>query len=94
MKVLLSLQAQQELDDAISYYDLQQENLGNEFKTLIDNTIRNIQASPLLYPVIKKPVHRVVTRRFPYSIFYMIDNIDDIIVILSIAHQHRKPFYT
>jgi len=94
MKILLSLQAQQELDDAISYYDLQQENLGNEFKTLIDNTIRNIQASPFLYPIIKKPVHRVVTRRFPYSIFYMIDSTDDILVILSIAHQHRKPFYT
>jgi len=57
MKILLSLQAQQELDDAISYYDLQQENLGNEFKTLIGNTIRNIQASPLLYPIIKKPFY-------------------------------------
>ncbi len=77
MKILLSLQAQQELDDAISYYDLQQENLGNEFKTLIDHTIKNIQALPLLYPI-----------------FYMIDSTDDIIVILSIAHQHRKPFYT
>jgi plasmid stabilization system protein ParE len=94
MKVLLSLEAQNELDDAMSYYNLQQENLGSEFKTLIHNTIRNIQASPLLYPIIKKPIHRVVTRKFPYSIFYMIDNANDIILILSIAHQHRKPFYT
>jgi len=94
MKVLLSLQAQQELDDAISYYNLQQENLGNEFKLLIDNTIKNIQASPLLYPIIKKSIHRVVTHRFPYSLFYMIDNTEKSIVILSIAHQHRKPFYT
>ena len=28
---------------------------------------------------------------FPYSIFYAIT--DDTILILSLAHQHRKPFY-
>ena len=94
MTVILSLQAEQELEDGIAYYDLQQKNLGNEFKTLIGNTIKNIKAFPLLYPIIKPPVHRVVTRRFPYSIFYLIEKADNVIVILSIAHQHRKPFYT
>ena len=42
MKILLSLQAQQELDDAISYYDLQQENFGNEFKILLSTPIDDI----------------------------------------------------
>jgi toxin ParE2 len=29
--------------------------------------------------------------RFPYSVIYALEN--DELVVLAIAHQHRKPFY-
>ncbi len=44
-----------------------------------------------LYPNIPNDLKRTVLHRFPYSIFYAITN--HTILILSVAQQHRKPFY-
>jgi len=79
--------AQTELEDARAYYNLQQENLGESFKQHIKESVDNIQKYPLLYPKINDDLHRVVVHKFPYSID------DKRIIIISIAHQHRKPFY-
>jgi plasmid stabilization system protein ParE len=91
MKYILSSLASKELEEGREYYDFQKEGLGNEFKKIIKSGIDEIFASPHLYPIVIAPLHRKVISRFPYSIFYRID--EDAIVILSIAHQHRQPFY-
>lgn len=91
MRLELSKLAQQELEDARDYYNLQQENLGERFKKHIKESIDNIRELPLLYPKINGLLHRVVVHKFPYSIFYIVE--ETRIIIVSIAHQHRKPFY-
>ncbi|HIP51133.1 MAG TPA: type II toxin-antitoxin system RelE/ParE family toxin [Campylobacterales bacterium] len=83
--------AQTELEDARTYYNLQQENLGESFKQHIKESVDNIQKYPLLYPKINDDLHRVVVHKFPYSIFYILD--EERVIMVSIAHQHRKPFY-
>ena len=57
----------------------------------VKKTIENIKNFPNLYPNITNDLKRTVLHRFPYSIFYAIT--DNTILILSVAHQHRKPFY-
>ncbi len=91
MKHLLSTLALQELEEGKAYYNLQKDALGDAFEEVVRKSIEDIFSAPYLYPVIEEPVHRKVISRFPYNIFYRVDA--DAIVILSIAHQHRKPFY-
>jgi plasmid stabilization system protein ParE len=83
--------AQTELEDARTYYNLQQEELGERFKEHIKQSIDIIVQLPTLYPKVTDELHRVVVHKFPYSIFYIL--LDERIIIVSIAHQHRKPFY-
>ena len=83
--------AQTELEDARAYYNLQQNSLGERFKEHIKENVDGIALFPRLYPKVTDELHRVVVHKFPYSIFYIL--LDEIIVIVSIAHQHRKPFY-
>ena len=52
MKLEFSQLAQTELEDARTYYNLQQEELGERFKEHIKESIDNIAQSPLLYPII------------------------------------------
>jgi len=92
MKVVLSSLAQAELEDARGYYNLQQKALGERFKEHIGESIDMIARFPLLYPKVTDALHRVVVYKFPYSIYYAI--LDDVVTVVSIAHQHRKPFYT
>ena len=91
MRLEFSELAQTELEDARTYYNLQQEELGERFKEHIKESVDNIAQFPLLYPKVTDELHRVVMHKFPYSIFYVL--FDDRIVIVSVAHQHRKPFY-
>lgn len=91
MKLEFSELAQSELEDARDYYNLQQENLGEGFKRHIKESVENIIQFPTLYPKISNKLHRVVVHKFPYSIFYAL--LEERIIIVSLAHQHRKPFY-
>jgi len=91
MKHVVSKLALQELEESREYYNLQKNGLGDEFAQYIRNSIDTIFETPYLYSVIIAPVHRKVISKFPYNIFYRVD--DEAIVILSISHQNRKPFY-
>ena len=91
MKLEFSELAKLEIEDAKAYYNLQQEDLGKRFKEHIKESVDTIAQFPLLYPKVTDELHRVVVHKFPYSIFYMFSG--ETIVIVSVAHQHRKPFY-
>jgi len=91
MKLRILELAALEIADGQEYYNLQQPKLGDSFKNDVQMAIDNIVSSPELYPQIDDNLRRCVLHRFPYSIFYAIDN--ETIVILSVAHQRRKPYY-
>lgn len=91
MTIEISTLAYSEIEDARVYYNLQQENLGERFKEHIKQSVDSIAQFPMLYPKITDELHRVIVHKFPYSIFYAL--FDEKIVIVSVAHQHRKPFY-
>ena len=91
MKLHILELAALEIEDGQEYYNLQQAKLGDSFKRDVQIAIDNIVASPKLYPPIDGGLRRCVLHRFPYNIFYAID--DDMIIILSVAHQRRKPYY-
>ena len=91
MTLKISQLAFLEIEDAKEFYNLQKPTLGDTFKNDVKKTIENIKNFPNLYPNITNDLKRTVLHRFPYSIFYAITN--DTILILSVAQQHRKPFY-
>lgn len=91
MKLVLSKSASLEIEESKEYYNLQKESLGDEFKRDVKNAIDSIIKLPNLYPNITPNTKRCLLHRFPFSIFYAIK--EDTILILSVAHQHRKPKY-
>ncbi|MEA3354678.1 MAG: type II toxin-antitoxin system RelE/ParE family toxin [Campylobacterota bacterium] len=91
MNLKISKLAKEEIYDGTEYYNLQQSGLGDSFKSDVKQTIINIHQHPKLYPDITTNIKRCVLHRFPFSIFYTIRT--DTILILTVAHQHRKPIY-
>jgi len=87
----ISEYAHSEIDDAREFYNLQKDGLGDDFKYDVFLAITNIATFPNLYPNINTNVKRCLLHRFPYSIFYAIR--EQSVVVLSVAHQHRKPRY-
>ncbi len=92
MKIEFLEAAQTELDEAFNWYETQQLNLGVQFLTEFDAAIRRIVAYPKSYALLGSDnIRRCLIKRFPYGVLYGIDA--GTIVIVAVAHLHRKPNY-
>ena len=63
--------------------------MGNGFLDELERIERFIRFNPLLYPRVEAEIRRASLRRFPYSLFYVIDG--DEVLVLSCFHQQRDP---
>jgi plasmid stabilization system protein ParE len=83
--------ANQEVADAVQWYDQKSEGLGREFLDELDRVVRLVRAYPLMATQIVEEIRRFLFTRFPYSLVYGIDQ--ETIVVIAVAHQHREPRY-
>ena len=91
MKLKISDFAKRELDQAILFYELEQNGLGLRFKKEVRNSIDRVIKHPKAWPFEKGEVRKSFVHNFPYKILYSVQK--DTIIILAISHQHRKPDY-
>lgn len=91
MEVIFSEFALKELNEVYSFYELEIEGLGEKFTDEIVSSTKRISNFAEAFPIITNEVRKCVIRKFPFNLFYSIEK--DFILILSVAHQHRKPFY-
>lgn len=83
--------AEQELNEAASYYNTVSPGLGTTFLDEVERAVKQILEHPEAAPQVNRVVRRKLVRRFPYSVMYSIQT--DTIRILAIANQKRRPFY-
>lgn len=92
MKLRFLILAQQELDDAVAWYNEQSVGLGFDFLDEVDRAVRRTVAFPMSCPEIEHGLRRCLLSRFPYGLIYgMIE--DDSIVVVAVTHLHRLPRY-
>ena len=82
--------AQKDLDDAYQWYQEQNHGLGQEFIRCVDAKLIEISRAPLHHQVVYNDrVHRALTNRFPFSIYFV--NEVEMITVFAILHQRRRP---
>jgi toxin ParE1/3/4 len=81
--------AERELDEAATWYEMQQQGLGREFRQAPDHALDAIQQNPNAYSRVKGVYRRYLLRRFPYGVIYRPRF--DHIRVLSFSHTHRDP---
>lgn len=79
----------QELVDAVEYYESQLPGLSVKFETELDGIIKKIVSNPLLFPNKFKKYREVPLKKFPFVVVYEI--VGDRVVIVSIFHSKRNP---
>jgi plasmid stabilization system protein ParE len=83
--------AEQELNDAANYYNVENTELGKAFLKEIDRVIKFIAEYPEAAPLVNRMVRRKLVKKFPYAVLYYVR--DDRVRILAIMNQKRRPFY-
>jgi len=91
MNVLFNELALIEFRDAVDFYDLEQTGLGKQFEEEIKRSLRRIIRYPAAWSIEKGEIRRYLMHRFPYKLLDSIEEND--ILILAVAHLHRKPEY-
>ena len=82
-------EAAAELEEAGQWYEGRSAGLGLEFARLIRSTFAAIERSPLQFPEAAPGVRRVVMRRFPYAVYFLVDR--DRIAVTAVFHHRRDP---
>ena len=91
MSIRLLEPAQAELDDAINWYAEQAPGLGDAFLLETLKVLKLIEQFPQAWHPLTPEIRRCRLKRFPYSVVYILEA--DGILVLAVAHQHRKPSY-
>jgi len=83
--------AESEIDATYHYYESQDEGLGSQFLDELLHVLKNIKRYPEAWPNFSSRTKRCLCSRFPYGVIYQLRK--DNILIIAVAHLHRKPEY-
>ena len=87
MKLRYTGRAKDDLDVSLAWYERQRIGLGHEFLACIEVAGQSIMKNPEMYRLYYSNFHGCVVRRFPFVIFYTIEETE--IIVHSIFDCRR-----
>lgn len=84
-------EAEEEFREAVHYYENEAPGVGGAFVAEVRRAVRSISENPYASAAVGTGIRRNILKLFPYNILYAIE--PDLIVIVAIAHQKRRPRY-
>lgn len=85
--LVVSSGAARDVAEARAYHA--QRGRAEAFIASVDRAFEQIADRPLMYPIVYESVRRALLRRFPYSVFFVIEG--DRVVVHAVHHQRRDP---
>lgn len=89
MRVIFRLEAEEELTDAVDWYEARSQGLGADLLRCVDACVERIIRQPESYPVVHRGIRMAIVRRFPYLILYRVS--EEVIHVLAVFHGKRDP---
>ena len=86
-ELLVSPDARADLAEAVGRLRDISPQLAARFGGELERIYSSVLEYPHLYPVVYKNFRRGLVRRFPYSVFYVVE--EAAIVIMGVVHQSR-----
>jgi toxin ParE1/3/4 len=92
-KLIFSAQAQQDLKEAKTWYNLQQKDLGKKLIDDVKDVLGSIRINPFYASVKYANIRTAACKTFPYAIHYEIDEHESLVRIVSIFHFSRRAYW-
>jgi len=81
--------AEFDVSEHFEYYEEKREGLGHDLLLCIEEALDKRRRNPLAYRKIHKELRRIPIARFPYRIFYVVQNKN--VVVTAIFHARKNP---
>ena len=89
MRVRLTPETTADVEQIFTWYSERSAALGRDFLGCLSAVMHQLAGFPEIAPAVHSSVRRVLLHRFPYCVFYAIENRD--VVVLGCFHAHRNP---
>jgi toxin ParE1/3/4 len=86
--VLLDSRAEEDIDSAAQWYAEERLELALEFLNAVDAAFDLIAQFPQAYQEVAPGIRRVLTRKFPFCVYYTID--DKRLTVFAVLHASRS----
>ena len=87
-KLCITQEAEQDLQEIHLWYESKRIGLGHDFLLQVDAKLRLVIRDPFLFSEIYKDVRRCLINRFPYKIFYKVE--DQNVVVIAVVYGGRN----
>ena len=88
-QVRLVTAAEADIESAFNWYQSERFGLGLEFLAEMYAAFDSLEENPLKYQIQKSDIRRMLVRRFPYALYYLVEN--DLVTIIAVLHAARNP---
>ena len=75
--------------EAQDWYEGEATVQGRRFRQAIDALVERLSDNPRQFAVVFRNVRRALLRRFPYSLFFVVE--DDALIVIACFHASRDP---
>ena len=87
-RVIIRPNAEADLSEAQAWYESQRAGLGGELLDEVRRAVGLLADDPECRPFYYRDFRRLLTRRFPYKLFYRVEG--DRVIVFRILHAKRK----
>jgi toxin ParE1/3/4 len=88
-RLIIRPEAEADMAEAFDWYEERRAGLGHEFLAEVRASLRAAAENPLHHQVLYRNVRRVLTRRFPYKVFFI--EFADLVEVIGVVHAQRHP---
>lgn len=89
-RIIVSPRAQKEIENAIDYYALYSTDAPENFIAVLKKAYTALQTSPL-FRIRYKNVRALKIKKFPYSLYFIVNEDKNTVRVLSCFHNKRNP---
>lgn len=88
-KLIVLPQAELDVKDASIWYEEQQEGFGLKFAISFENRLNLLRQNPYLFPKVYNEARKALIKKFPYRIFYVVNEDKKEVVVHAVIHTRR-----
>ncbi len=85
--------AEQDLNEISHYYKNLSNELGDKFYSEVRSVIESLKINPF-YQIDSNDIRKIPVQKFPYKVYFKVDEVRKIIYIEAIISDHLLPFST
>ncbi|MDP2182760.1 MAG: type II toxin-antitoxin system RelE/ParE family toxin [Actinomycetota bacterium] len=82
-------EAQDDIADAAAWYSDKSPALGSQFLDMVEQCLAHVETQPARFPVVHGDARRALLGRFPYGLFFFID--ERFVRVVACMHARQDP---